>query len=348
MKKMAIGRWFKTFLTFALAFLFLFCSGDTSIRKPLTMVNIDGKIYYITEEQARELELHNEITEDLKNRIILENRVYGDAYICDIDTGKFFYNQLNDIEKEIYLNLVRGRSDFINNKPVFCISYDGEDGFDENYSDYIIRALAAYRADNPESSIWLHYCRSTSDVAIVYDGSGNYSRIDRYEIYLEPEENRTSYSDFEDPKDAYRAIEETERIAQEFVKTLEGSDAEKLRQIHDWLVDGAVYDMSHNEPHMRSIYGAIVNKKSVCAGYAFAFKYVADLAGLNTIYVTGIGTFAEGNTPEAHAWNHVYVNGNWSLVDVTWDINPECNYLFTKIGESTHVPDDLGFDYVLD
>jgi hypothetical protein len=63
-------------------------------------------------------------------------------------------------------------------------------------------------------------------------------------------------------------------------------------------------------------YGILINRVGVCAGYADAFKLLADEAGLESIVVTG---FLEGILP--HAWNRVNIDGHWHTVDVTNNAN---------------------------
>lgn len=59
-------------------------------------------------------------------------------------------------------------------------------------------------------------------------------------------------------------------------------------------------------------YGALINGKCVCSGYAAAFKLLSDSAGLESIVVTGI---LDGGL--AHAWNKVKLDGDWQIVDAT-------------------------------
>ena len=59
-------------------------------------------------------------------------------------------------------------------------------------------------------------------------------------------------------------------------------------------------------------YGALLNGKCVCSGYAAAFKLLSDAAGLESIVVTGI---LDGGL--AHAWNKVKLDGDWQIVDAT-------------------------------
>lgn len=92
------------------------------------------------------------------------------------------------------------------------------------------------------------------------------------------------------------------------------SDLEKIIFIHDYLcidVEYAYEDylngtVSHDA---HSLKGALLDKSAVCDGYASAFQYYMLLLDIpcNTIINSD------------HAWNQVYVNGNWYFVDVTWD-----------------------------
>lgn len=59
-------------------------------------------------------------------------------------------------------------------------------------------------------------------------------------------------------------------------------------------------------------YGVLIDKVGVCASYAGAFKLLCDEAGVECIVVTG---YLDGSV--AHAWNKVYINDRWQIVDVT-------------------------------
>ena len=59
---------------------------------------------------------------------------------------------------------------------------------------------------------------------------------------------------------------------------------------------------------LRSIYGALVNKKAVCAGYAKAMQYLLNLCGIECTYVTS----------DMHAWNLIKLEGDYYHLDVTW------------------------------
>ncbi len=90
-------------------------------------------------------------------------------------------------------------------------------------------------------------------------------------------------------------------------------DYKRLRAIHDWLCDEITYDLTAEHAH--DLYGALVQKKCVCEGYALAFNYLCNMYGFKCVTVVGYVYSAS----EPHAWNLVYGEGNWYFVDVTWD-----------------------------
>ena len=120
------------------------------------------------------------------------------------------------------------------------------------------------------------------------------------------------------------------------------TDLEKSIAINQFLVDTAEYDWdaldSAEQFNFQRVdpryydsftaYGILINGVGVCAGYADAFKLLADEAGLESIVVTG---YLEGFLP--HAWNRVNINGQWHTVDVTNNAN---DYLYNIF---LHLPD---------
>lgn len=115
------------------------------------------------------------------------------------------------------------------------------------------------------------------------------------------------------------ALNFLEGMREEINRQLEGyNEIEKIRQVHNWLIDNIEYDTNFesNEPY--SIYGALKEGKAVCEGYARSFKYILDELGIPCVLVSGTGTNSNGQT-ESHAWNYVEIAGEWYAVDVTWD-----------------------------
>lgn len=88
------------------------------------------------------------------------------------------------------------------------------------------------------------------------------------------------------------------------------SAAEQERYVHDALMQIVEYDAQ--AAMNQSAYSALVNKKSVCAGYARAYQYLLQQLGIPCYYCTGYAG-------EDHAWNIVKLDTGYYNVDVTWD-----------------------------
>ena len=101
------------------------------------------------------------------------------------------------------------------------------------------------------------------------------------------------------------------------LKTVSGSwsDYDRERVIHDWICNNVTY--TGGSVYAHSAYGALVEHKAVCEGYAEAFQYLLYQAGIPCLMVTGT------SKGEAHAWNVVKIGGTYYHVDVTWDDQTE-------------------------
>lgn len=91
---------------------------------------------------------------------------------------------------------------------------------------------------------------------------------------------------------------------------------DRLKSIHDRLCSTVVYAEGN---YAHEAYGALLDGKSVCEGYAKAFKLICDREGIPCVLVTGTSLNNQGQS-EFHMWDYVQMeNGKWYGVDVTWD-----------------------------
>ena len=117
------------------------------------------------------------------------------------------------------------------------------------------------------------------------------------------------------------------------ITTADMSDEEVELAINQYLCDTIIYDegalanaeendFMYVDPTFNdsfTAYGALINGKCVCSGYAAAFKLLCDKAGLESIVVTGI---LDGGL--SHAWNKIKLEDEWQIVDVT---NNDTDYI---------------------
>ena len=88
--------------------------------------------------------------------------------------------------------------------------------------------------------------------------------------------------------------------------------------IHEYLVDLIEYEHDYeNNSNAFNVYGALIEGKAVCQGYAHAYQMLLHMAGIESMIITG----EAGD--ENHAWNLVNYgsssNPEWYHVDVTWN-----------------------------
>ncbi|MBQ8752030.1 MAG: hypothetical protein IJZ13_02885 [Clostridia bacterium] len=165
----------------------------------------------------------------------------------------------------------------------------------------------AFLADNPQ----LFYIGST----YTYEGYKVGDRAHYNVLYL------TLTMNAAERKEAAKRLDETADTV--LAGLAEKTDLEKELAIHDRLIARCVYDdkaaaseMPDAEyPFAFTAYGALVEGKAVCEGYARAFQLLCRRAGLPCVTVNGVDL--SNNT--AHMWNLVTVDGAPYHVDVTWD-----------------------------
>ncbi|MBO4591393.1 MAG: leucine-rich repeat protein [Eubacterium sp.] len=129
---------------------------------------------------------------------------------------------------------------------------------------------------------------------------------------------------------------EFENKAKEVVNSLNLSgdtEYEKVVKIYDYITNHVTYDYANlnNEGYLlkQSAYAALINKTSVCQGYATLFNYMANSAGLDSRIILGKSKKDEKSAEELHAWNAVRIGDRYYYVDATWDsANPEEDVYF--------------------
>ena len=235
-----------------------------------------------------------------------------------IYTG-WFYEQLSEIEKVIYNGFATNRGQLIDGAEVSISFADSSLHTGENnviLQNLIMTAKRAYLADHPAEKIWMDNCKLFLS-----------SRNGFLQIIVRPQGKF----------DTREAIESFEQIVDEFVDTLTGTDREKLQSIHNWLVSNVQYDL-HTDNNQNA-YGAIVEGRSICSGFAYSFKYLADKAGLNVVYVQGYYYYRSTGTYCYHAWNMAEVDGEWILIDVTFDCSLQNFNLSSWQNSEVYFPD---------
>jgi len=188
-------------------------------------------------------------------------------------------------------------------------------------------AYDAFLMDHPLKSMWIDIRNSRISVTATSTmGSGNL-----YHWKIKMLKNQlVSREEFSDPKGM---TERLQRIVENFTPTGDTLH-DKVLSIHDYICASTVYDLTGN--YVYSAYGALVDKRSVCEGYAEAFKLLCDQNGIPCVLVSGTGITSSGE--ENHMWNYVLMDdGKWYAVDTTWDDGKEILRNYFLIGSDTIV-----------
>lgn len=91
--------------------------------------------------------------------------------------------------------------------------------------------------------------------------------------------------------------------------------------LHDWLLSKCEYDNEaanlgyDSNESAYSAYGALVEGKAVCEGYARAMQLLLNNIGIETTLISGVA----GEDKQPHMWNIVTINENKYHLDPTWD-----------------------------
>lgn len=199
----------------------------------------------------------------------------------------FDYDQMSDSRKSVYAQLYTGIAAC---KTVFYINADEPDD--------IGPALSGLLADHPEF-FW------TDGTASIYgvDGPGIKKMTVTYNM---------------DPSEIDGIKAQIEAAADGFISGLpEGAgEYDIVKAAYEYVILNTDYDNTLSCAQNQNIQSVFINHESVCAGYAKAFQYLLQKAGLTCAYIEG--DITDNGENRAHAWNLLKINGTYTFADPTW------------------------------
>lgn len=209
---------------------------------------------------------------------------------------------LNELQKQVYNNVVNAE---IGNLTI-PMSFDyGEfpvEYFTQEFFNDIMYTIAI---DNPEIFYFAAYSIPS---AYVYSGSEYIAAFDYNVVmfsnatYIEGELS----SRYDDMMSVVENAPVNTSNRYSFVKS-----------VHDFLCNNAYYpDLNSSDytGNCHDAYGCLVEGKTVCQGYADAFKLFCNEYKIPCVFLSGTSDGVN------HAWNAVQMDdGRWYLIDVTWD-----------------------------
>ena len=234
-------------------------------------------------------------------------------------SNHYYYNQLDKNAKIIYSALENNKEnmrsgtykiDFGTQFNSLLKQSDGEAKLNVAFQS----AWNAFTYDYPE----IFYIDITK--LILTTKTTSIGIFSTHRVELANGENSTYYAEgILSKSDLIYKEEYAKKIRDKIVNNLKGySNYEQIKYVHNWLIDNLEYDTTYKQTDIHNVYGALVNRKVVCEGYARAFKYILDGLNIENILVSGTATNSNNST-ESHAWNYVKLDGKWYAIDVTWD-----------------------------
>lgn len=161
----------------------------------------------------------------------------------------------------------------------------------------IKKVIHAFQIDNP-LIFWI-----ANLYGFWYDSSNTYIQLYSYINSDKCEEYMTSLCD------------KIDEIISSMPQGLSEFDRELY--LHDHLLEICDYDLTATEKEegwqAYTAYGALINGKAVCEGYARAMQALLSHVNMKCTLVNGI------SGQSTHMWNIVMVDGSWYHLDVTWD-----------------------------
>ena len=214
------------------------------------------------------------------------------------------YAEMSEEEKNLYCSaytvLLGGRSEFV----LRNVDY-------ENILDIYGDTLTALLNDCPEF-FWLSgYVRANAE---YIEGSKIGNVTISFGVF--------DYWKDKNLNDARREFNSALISITNRVSRIDG-DYERVKFLHDYIISKVTYDEEayregdaadeKTQALPYTAYGALLEGKALCGGYAKLFELVMHTLGYECEYVTGTA----GGGP--HAWNLIKLEGDYYYIDLTWD-----------------------------
>lgn len=313
-------------------------TSDNTIKKP-------SPRYVVLNSSANntQTDINSEFWDELEEKLQRQENI---EMTENTTSQNFYYEQLDEYAKIIYDKL----NDNIDELKTGTYTADFGLTFDDllhqetgkqTLENSFQLAINAITFDNPD----LFYLEVTRLYLLTQTTTRAFSK--KFEVSIGSNGESYLSSSFPTEESVIEAIYQLEEVKSNLIAKCEDKDVvEQIKIVHDYLVDVAEYDSSAGE-NVYNVYGTLINKMSVCEGYARSFKYIMDELNIPCIIACGIGKNSTGEA-ENHAWNYVQIDDNWYAIDVTWDdpvvrnggvVSQEDRYKYYLVGSNKFFED---------
>lgn len=281
---------------------------------------------------------NNELLIKSNNSAIKTNQQIEDLSVFSYSAGQWIKTnsyevsntKFNDTGKQSYT--VKNSSDIVS--LFVLVKQDDSNVVVYHNIDDIISELKrnAYLINDKQKQVfYTDFKFNKTNVLDKLKSSADYSTLNYYiqcTFYQEAEKSYSGYYIYDIyindywGSDCKTILDKANNILQNEIKISSySSEYEKVLAIYNWITKNVSYDVNAQSnidklKYCQTINSALVDKSSVCGGFANTFQYLCKLADINCLTVTGkTSKTANG----FHAWNVVQVNNQWYYCDSTWD-----------------------------
>ena len=197
-------------------------------------------------------------------------------------------------------------------------------------------------------------------VKLVRDGNGGWV-IEQSPVF---EHNKAMYEKDKSIKEALKYTASIQSNSDSIISIAEQltadktTDYEKVLALHDWICSYMYYDVDSLASDEAPPYYAtdiVKSRKAVCLGFATLMASLCRSIDIpcNVVsgYALGVGNdtawtdISIATDEQNHAWNEVYVDGRWMIVDTTWDCANKIENGEMNKGEVSHLYFDANLQF---
>ncbi len=234
------------------------------------------------------------------------------------DYNRYYYYQLDDSAKMIYEQIINNLDNMKSGD--FTLEFGksfndllNSNGGEDILNDYFQSAVNAILLDNPN----IFYLDITKMYLLTKSTSYPFTGT-TYEVSIGVNDGDSYLNDGFTKETVKSAIKKVNSIEKDIVSKASGNDLDKIKYVHDYLLDNFEYDSTFSNSCIYNVYGGFVNNLTVCEGYAKAFKAIMDEFDIPCVVICGMAENSNGQI-ENHAWDYVKIDDKWYSIDCTWD-----------------------------
>ena len=265
---------------------------DTLISEYLKNGTVSSEYLSKNSNDLRENQsIKNNLINPVSSNLSISSNLYSTKskrdynYLYYTNGNDYLVVDKNDIKKSIYNGLNEGK-DVIT---LYCNYDECLNDFHSVYKDKLLMASI-----NNYVSPYNRYSSTKYKIKI---SNGNV----KIELLITKKYTEEQMKEIDDKIDYYLNKLDLNKM----------STGNKIKWAHDFIVNRNKYDVDAKKGigNSYNAYGAIVENKAVCQGYAEAMAILLDRFDIPNIMVSN----------NVHVWNLVNVNGKWLHLDATWD-----------------------------